>query len=108
MKQKYLALFVFVISSHAAFANHGVGALGALVPIFFAIAFIFVFNFFLCMYNVNRKSKLLRIWSILLLLPALLLPIALFYASFTAGFIACFFILLKGIFIYLSFPKSES
>lgn len=108
MKIKYLALFVFVISSQAAFANHGVGALGALVPIFISIALLFAFNFFLSIYNVWRKSKIIRVWNIVFLIPGVLMPLALFYTSSTAGFLASFILFLNGIFVYLSFLKSES
>ena len=103
--------FLFIIISVPAFANHGVQALGALIPIFIIagiIGLMFMISFFYSIYNIRKKSKTIRIWNMVLLIPAIGLALGLFYIKPMAGFFSGLFLLVNGIFIYFGLSRKQS
>ncbi len=109
--KKILLNFLFIIISFPVLANHGVQALGALIPIFIfagGIALMTVISFCYSIYNIKKKSKTIRIWNLILLIPAIGLAFGLFYIKPITGYLAGLFILLKGILIYFGFSRKQS
>jgi hypothetical protein len=108
--KKLIISLSFLLNCLTATANNNVsiGPSKEILLLFGFMALLSALNFVLCMVNMPSKSRGIRIVNFILLIPFLVIIGIAFFLSPPWGFIACFILLLKGIFIYYGFPRTKN
>lgn len=114
MQLKNKRVFVSIISmlcSTPAFANHGLDALGKAIEILLIIALVIlgitVIAFIIAARNIPRKNKRMRVLSVILSLPMLLLTFITFTIHPLPGLIAGAILVILWILIYKSYEPNK-
>lgn len=112
--KRFLAVMATVIFCTGSYANHGMTGLGSsplfvgLVVTVLLLMILTAINLLLCAHNMTKKSARTRRWNLMLSIPLVVLTGVAFFSFIQLALFGCILLLIKFIFIYLSYSKSQN